>query len=101
MGRFRDYPTGVVPTSVGTKHLAPRTGDDIVHPLWKHRDTCNELVVGSNPTRGADLKRRRKAFFSYTATREKSANALFVRIRKVLRGSPHACGLAKPGPRNF
>ena len=28
-------------------------GDDIVHPFWQQKEQCNELVVGSNPTRGA------------------------------------------------
>lgn len=27
--------------------------DDIVRPLEKSLDTCNQLVVGSNPTAGA------------------------------------------------
>jgi len=27
--------------------------DNIVHALKKFKDKCNQLVVGSNPTRGA------------------------------------------------
>ena len=40
-----------------------RKGDDIVHPQQKRWDKCNEMVVGSNPTRGASEKthNRRKA----------------------------------------
>lgn len=29
-------------------------GDDIVHPFRKLWDKCNQLVVGSSPTRGAN-----------------------------------------------
>jgi len=37
-------------------------GDDIVHASWKHGDKCNEKVVGSSPTIGAQkLKHLRKA----------------------------------------
>jgi len=39
----------------GPKRIASFSkDDDIVHPLWKHRDKCNQLVVGSNPTLGAN-----------------------------------------------
>ncbi|MBU1907867.1 hypothetical protein KKF59_01915, partial [Patescibacteria group bacterium] len=41
------------------KRLTPKAlckGDDIVHPLWKHEDKCNPLVVGSSPTPGANEK---------------------------------------------
>ena len=31
--------------------------DDIVHALKKFKDKCNQLVVGSSPTRGADIYR--------------------------------------------
>lgn len=27
--------------------------DDIVHPFWKLKDRCKELVPGSSPGRGA------------------------------------------------
>ena len=30
--------------------------DDIVHPIRKLLDKCNQLVVGSNPTPGASIK---------------------------------------------
>ena len=35
------------------KRLAPRTGDDIVHPFWKHKERCKALVAGSSPAPGA------------------------------------------------
>ncbi len=42
------------------------------------QSTVNRLVVGSNPTRGADLKRRRKAFFSHTDPRSNVRGTLRV-----------------------
>ena len=35
-------------------------GDDIVHPLKKFEDKCNRSVVGSNPTRGANVYEARR-----------------------------------------
>jgi len=46
--------TGVAEhVNVLAKRLPPFTGDDIVRALWKHWDTCNRLVAGSNPAGGA------------------------------------------------
>ena len=39
----------------GGKRLASVSADDdIVHPIKKLVDKCNQLVVGSNPTPGAN-----------------------------------------------
>jgi len=45
---------GVGPSQDGPKRLASMVmDDDIVHPIKKLVDKCNQLVVGSNPTPGA------------------------------------------------
>jgi len=47
-----------------SKRLAPISmGDDIVHPIRKLLDKCNQLVVGSNPTPGALEKTSENSFF--------------------------------------
>ena len=33
-------------------------GDDIVHALKQFKDKCNEWVVGSNPTCGAQQRKQ-------------------------------------------
>jgi len=46
---------GVGPSQDGPKRLASIImDDDIVHPIKKLVDKCNQLVVGSNPTPGAN-----------------------------------------------
>ena len=57
--------------SVSRRPEAPcihkRMDDDIVHPFRKLLDKCNQLVVGSNPTPGA--------------------NAFFVLLTEILLGN--------------
>lgn len=74
LGRFRDYPIfgSRARVTYWCVFEAPRTlafffdivekvfdaGEEIVHALRKLRGTCNQLVVGSNPTRRAIFRLR-------------------------------------------
>ena len=62
--------------------------DDIVHPLRKRLDTCNQFVAGSSPAAGANVYVQKSPqgdfCFTYTlAPAEKDTYVSFVRTRKA------------------
>ena len=72
---------GVVPR--GTKRLAPRTGDDIVHPFWKLKERCKALVASSSLAPGAERQNRPTSGDFVLLRREGSAGRFRARLEDL------------------
>jgi hypothetical protein len=74
MGRSASHPISA----------SSRKDDDIVRPLEKSLDTCNQFVAGSSPAAGAREKTTHQGGFFILAPAEKVLGALSSGLEKLV-----------------